>query len=543
MCRASSTIPEVVIFSCPSCGASHFKPDAEVAGGLELGCRRCNHKFNVDLNGVHTEEPETDAAPVSRPIEPPTGTPPPSVPSIEADDSDNLDDAFELLTDAVELSGDSVELSNEAVELSIEPVEIALVDHGVEGSKSEDDGDGRIALNDVPTPNLDHVAHPQGVATRSPPDELDGVHDSPGDRGLELLPDTQWPDQDTKLTAPRSAPIACAEPKVRQSDGWGSGSRPASDIRHSIGSQESWPDRRHSASMSASGIRSASPVNPARQAFETGKVSLRDLRGTFRRQPTAAKAGWFALVVGLLAGSSLLTYFLSPTGPSRHYLTRTVELRSGPAEGDGYSTVAELEAGIEVTAYEIGEHYTLVRDALGRAGYVQSQTLTTTAPKIAAGQKFVACRQAPIDGDLAACQARASAQLDRCQEQCRDAGCPRDCESRFSDCMAGCDTRLVVLERDAEARPPASSMPLGKAATGAPAVGSEQDESATPEAAQQTDRPHADDDGPASERQESVAEGRKNARVGKGRRARLRKRARGRAKRRGRKIRGRSKRR
>ncbi|MEL6543205.1 MAG: hypothetical protein AAFQ82_01185, partial [Myxococcota bacterium] len=41
-----------MIFSCPSCGASHFKPDAEVESGTDVVCRRCRYEFHVNLEGV-----------------------------------------------------------------------------------------------------------------------------------------------------------------------------------------------------------------------------------------------------------------------------------------------------------------------------------------------------------------------------------------------------------------------------------------------------------------------------------------------------------
>jgi hypothetical protein len=47
-----------VIFACPSCSASHFKPDAEAKAGVIVTCRRCKTKFKVTAAGVEELPPE-----------------------------------------------------------------------------------------------------------------------------------------------------------------------------------------------------------------------------------------------------------------------------------------------------------------------------------------------------------------------------------------------------------------------------------------------------------------------------------------------------
>lgn len=60
--RLWSTIPPV-IFRCPACSASHFKPDAEVADGVDVVCRRCRHEFFVNSAGPQSDLDGPERAP------------------------------------------------------------------------------------------------------------------------------------------------------------------------------------------------------------------------------------------------------------------------------------------------------------------------------------------------------------------------------------------------------------------------------------------------------------------------------------------------
>lgn len=423
-----------------------------------MTCRRCSHEFRVDLAGVVSNE-ETQAEASEPKMEAPIGAPMPP----EAKSAESGLDWSQGETAVVDLADDPA---------ASEPVETSL-------------GDGPTQITD----RIQSRAIP-------PPDAFDEVESS-GDATTAIaefgaMEETSLGfSESADLAEPSSGPGEAPEDpfgdglsdlsQVIPASGTGAdGVSPADDVvsdelleardkarggtvaddelaavlddeRSSLANRDYDDDltgaqpAERPAEIS-SGLYDNSDLSPAHRAFETGKVSLRDLGGTFKRQPTFAKLGFGLALIAVVALTALITRLLGPSSPEPRFVTQAVELRSGPAAGDAYRSVATLAVGTPVTVYGASAEYALVRDALGRAGYIEGQALAVEPPQPKPDQAFAGCRQAPVDPDLTACQVRAGAQLERCKDGCDSTGCQRGCDNRFSDCMAGCDTRLVVLD-------------------------------------------------------------------------------------------------
>lgn len=423
-----------------------------------MTCRRCGHEFRVDLAGVVSNE-ETQAEASEPKMEAPIGAPmPPEVKSAES----GLDWS-QAETAIVDLADDPS---------ASQPVEIGLGD----GPTQITD---RIQSRAIPPPDAFEEADSSGDATTAIA-EFDAMEETSLDlsESADLAeprsgggddPEDPFGDGLSDLSQVIPASGAGAD-GVSPADGVVSDELLAArdqarggtvaddelasvldDERSALANRDYDDDLTGAqpAERSAeigSGLYDNSDLSPAHRAFETGKVSLRDLGGTFKRQPTFAKLGFGLALAALVALTALITRLLGPSSPEPRFVTQTVELRSGPAEGDAYRSVATLAAGTPVTVYGASAEYALVRDALGRAGYIEGQALAVEPPQPKPDQAFAGCRQAPVDPDLTACQVRAGAQLERCKEGCDSESCQRGCDNRFSECMAGCDTRLVVLD-------------------------------------------------------------------------------------------------
>lgn len=184
----------------------------------------------------------------------------------------------------------------------------------------------------------------------------------------------------------------------------------------------------------------------AQRVFATAQVSAREMAAVWNKQPLGVRIATGLLLLTLIVVGVAVASSFGPKGPESRWVKFAVVLRTGPGVGDGYRRVDQLPKGAQVTAYEATTNFTLVRDAFGRVGYVTNESLADAPPTPNPSEPFADCRQAPIETNLEPCQGRARAQLDRCEAGCSDQSCIDACATQFTDCMAGCETRLVVVE-------------------------------------------------------------------------------------------------
>ncbi|MEO1174805.1 MAG: hypothetical protein AAFX94_22540, partial [Myxococcota bacterium] len=188
-------------------------------------------------------------------------------------------------------------------------------------------------------------------------------------------------------------------------------------------------------------------ASPMGRAVRGARASAGEVGQAFMASSMGVKAGVGLAALTLIVVTWLIASSLGPSGPSAMFIGRQIDLRTGPGLGDGYDVVAVLPAGTEVTAYEAATSFTLVRDSFGRVGFVANESLVAEAPIPNPAQPFAGCRQSPIEATHEVCEARAQAQFERCETGCEgDEKCNGMCSSRRIDCLAGCDTRLVVVK-------------------------------------------------------------------------------------------------
>jgi len=153
------------------------------------------------------------------------------------------------------------------------------------------------------------------------------------------------------------------------------------------------------------------------------------------------------------------------------YIAMRQPLLSGPG-GAGYSIVAQLERGEQVTIVSVVGDYAMVRDTMGRGGYVAHAGLSSEPPPALPTEPFASCRQSPLEATIASCRERAQTQLASCRKSCQQDGgaaanmCADHCQQRFVDCLAGCETKLEAHPKAVPVPPPA---PGDAAAAGVPA--------------------------------------------------------------------------
>jgi hypothetical protein len=132
-------------------------------------------------------------------------------------------------------------------------------------------------------------------------------------------------------------------------------------------------------------------------------------------------------------------------GETRLYADETAALMTGPGSEPPYTQIAELRRGAELLVHSDGSQdgWTLVRDVMGRAGFVKATSLSDHRPVSLPGVRFAGCVQSPIEDRLEPCQTRAQAQLESCRSTCDgDADpttCTDHCQKQFLSCVRGCE--------------------------------------------------------------------------------------------------------
>ncbi len=162
-------------------------------------------------------------------------------------------------------------------------------------------------------------------------------------------------------------------------------------------------------------------------------------------RPFSQRIALIAAPIVILGGLLIVIVAFSGGGPRSAYLTERQALWGGPGEAGTYPSNAQLERGEHVMVYDRVGDYALVRDDMGRSGYVVDAQLVDDPPAVNPGQPLAGCWQSPLEESPERCQARAQRQFSSCRMSCGDgagtegAACLDHCQERFTACLQGCD--------------------------------------------------------------------------------------------------------
>ncbi len=421
-----------MIFACPSCSASHFKPDAEAKAGVNVSCRRCKVRFRVTAAGVEPLPPEEVApAPtsstdvVAQAIAAETTESKTEVAVFESGSTDVMKVPQGIasasaggLADALEpetADADMIQSIDEVVSADV----VAPTPAAMSTEHSTTAGAG--SLQDEPTagtgPSLadlgaasEALAYDGGPTMQAQPHALAVLPEMK--TVVEPLVDAIAPPPEDAAPAPAPAP------------------------RSEVG-----------AGTFAPAIVPDAPRKPKPRRPSVMSGYARDLMRSFSNATPARKAAMLGLPIGLLV-LAIIVVALSGGPPPLHkqWVTSPASMWSGPAAQRGYAQIDTLVRGEEVVFLrEVFGEYRLVRDVWGRVGYVNSESLSDERPPVTPESQFPSCRQAPIESDKEPCEMRARSLHDACGGTCAaDGRCLERCQDRFTECIDGCKTRLTV---------------------------------------------------------------------------------------------------
>ncbi len=202
---------------------------------------------------------------------------------------------------------------------------------------------------------------------------------------------------------------------------------------------------------------------PRAQAGELG-AALWDYAKS-QRPPVKVALAALAAVAVTLVGLLLWAAFSPQVHPA--YVAEATPLctiQEQDCQGD------KLVRGNRVDVFAEMGAFALVRDMLGRAGYVRMKALQQSAPPSVLGLPFVDCQRAAFDPNGTLCQERGNEQLELCNDACGKAvdeeNCRGDCRKLHFECRAICGGQLKPAAPAAQAadEPQPAAEPAAEAA-------------------------------------------------------------------------------
>jgi hypothetical protein len=152
------------------------------------------------------------------------------------------------------------------------------------------------------------------------------------------------------------------------------------------------------------------------------------------------------IIILLSVVASIVIWFTSERNFKAYVVTRS-PLLSGPGT-TGFGVVAQLGRGEQVTIVGKSGEFAMVRDIMGRGGYVAKSGLSSEPAPVLPTEPFASCRQSPLELSIAPCRERAQVQLGSCRQGCQQEGgaavnsCVDHCQQRFGECLGGCEIKL-----------------------------------------------------------------------------------------------------
>lgn len=150
-----------------------------------------------------------------------------------------------------------------------------------------------------------------------------------------------------------------------------------------------------------------------------------------------------ALGVGTALGAVLTggLFFITDSVEQR-FIDSDQSLQAGPGGQEVFPTVAALERNEQVDVLEEGVDYALIRDPIGRVGYVLKAYLASDPKPLDPNDAFTRCRRRLNETDEVACAGRARTQQSSCETQCEvgelGESCIEKCQGHFDRCLVGC---------------------------------------------------------------------------------------------------------
>lgn len=451
-----------VIFACPSCSASHFKPDAEVRAGVNLLCRRCRKPFRVTASGVELL-PEEGQEPAGAP-QPVSNAAPEPAPAVAPEPI--LEAASEPAPAAQEPA-----FAAEQADIPAAPSDVALASAGGLADALEPDPVAYESVEPEPAaqPALDLAAElePESESGSAPlpepePEPETIIESSSLDPFAAPSLEAETPAPEPEPEQPAAASVTPSEPDAVDIGFVAPAAPPSeSSTRESAAEVKSPAPRRHTS-------EALGPSSAAR-AREVGQLVSAPLSRLLDGLPLPQR---IAVAAGLAAPLVFVVLWLTSGRASEAtavWTTESVSLWAGPAADSGYPLVDTLGVRERLAVLEQTGDFVLVRDVFGRAGYVPRASVTNEAPAITPDEEFGGCRQAPIEAGGDACKERAQGQFNGCRDACDDeSSCVKRCQERFLECLEGCDRRLSIPappeSNVAEVEPPPSAEPAADAA-------------------------------------------------------------------------------
>jgi hypothetical protein len=438
-----------VIIECPYCRAAHSKPEREAVSGAVMACRRCFKEFAI-------------GAPAG--VVPGAATPDATMPGADRSASAKVpvSEFHRASTDVMKVPpAVQREARAKLAQLNsteeTKPGENVLV---VAPETTKPDGQSERAPDPPPAAAAEASSAPTSVSTVSEIRRmLDRVKSNRGAMAVEEPVNEQAP-----MPASAAGPDATPGPSA-------------------VGEAILATNMAAEALVSGTGLFfDEQPPGSKRpgpmQATERARQTPEKVAGwpQFPLQALTSYVGGIAtfvttrrrgLKIGILAGSGAVVLLvaigivtlLMPAAPNIQFVDDRQVLMAGPGPEEAFAKVGELQRGESVLVFDSGRFaaFVLVRDFLGRVGYISSDALTQYRPLSRAGVAFVACRASSIERDAEPCRARAQAQFDSCREVCGDdadeAKCVEQCQRQLGVCIEGCEANVAPAPAPTPAAP------------------------------------------------------------------------------------------
>lgn len=176
-------------------------------------------------------------------------------------------------------------------------------------------------------------------------------------------------------------------------------------------------------------------------------------------------ASWGAKLVMLSVAGILVAvggaggYVLFRYGPPAQGHMRVDEtFRIGPADHPAYLPLGTLMQGAQVEILHRGGEFAVVRDFMGRVGYVPAWSVTAGTVEVAPDRPFADCVVGPLETGPDRCVQRAHAQSDTCRIGCdtrsESPACRAGCDAQLAQCLRHCRGEVSPIRRKASAPTP-----------------------------------------------------------------------------------------
>jgi hypothetical protein len=201
--------------------------------------------------------------------------------------------------------------------------------------------------------------------------------------------------------------------------------------------------------------RADEPRSAARFPRDEAKFLWTAVRGWLNALPAFFRAIIVATPVVLVLAVVVAAVQLVGPGFERAYLVADHTMLAVPtADETTYGSVGGIERNEEVLVLERQNNYALVRDPVGRVGWVQDSYLSELVPPVGPDLEFTRCYRRINEDTAQPCQERAAFQSESCMAHCEELDnptpCEVECQSHRTQCENSCALTLRGLRAAAQ---------------------------------------------------------------------------------------------